>query len=621
MANQTCNPSILTQALGITATGPRTVIVPADPIIWDAETSYEYLTLVASTDFGQAYISKRDVPAGTELTNTEYWIPAASFNAQLAAIQKQLAKLSNATLSYGGASDVVSSNLTEGAVVTTSYYATQGDKGGATYVITSADTGNPGTLTLTNGMFAEIVLYPEMCVEAFGAKEGDDISPIIKYLLQNKVNVTLANRRTYNCSHIDMGDSVVTGSIYGNDSTLVGFSIRANVTDQFEWGTPYHVQYLFVKYVRFESGTNPHSLFEGGIHPIIQYCTMHNVAGILTLPYQGYIDDVRIERLNLYFSEYAPTRDMITTFDQSGNYVNGMYAGDNWEFNHVHVSGNDMGTTFNGHYFLTVMNNYNVLFFNCMNVPFSVGVRTSSVLCLNCHIERATITAVDYASVVFDSCMFDYRTILSGTEAFRFRNCTFRALPGLGVAQIDLSQYIREHAVDYCTIGASRDKIENVLLPRTERLAISSGEFSKPAELAVASGGGNFPETGNWEYTVYVSFDAAFGSAAAKFSKTLNVTSGSIVNINFTAPFRYLYKRIYRKAPSGAVSYITLYPGVGYLDDYGDSLMNYLRWTPGSTVEDIPTIKQIGAGGNTVLYDTTKPASIAGFTLVDYKNA
>ena len=83
MANQTCNPSIITQALGIAAIGPRTVLVPADPIIWDEETSYEYLTLVASTDFGQAYISKRDVPAGTPLTNTTYWIPAASYNAQL----------------------------------------------------------------------------------------------------------------------------------------------------------------------------------------------------------------------------------------------------------------------------------------------------------------------------------------------------------------------------------------------------------------------------------------------------------------------------------------------------------------------------------------------------------
>ena len=86
----TCDVNILKTALGIQQTGPRTVIVPADPIIWDDGTSYEYLTIVASTDFGQAYISKRDVPAGTPLTNTEYWIPAATFNAQLAEIMRQL---------------------------------------------------------------------------------------------------------------------------------------------------------------------------------------------------------------------------------------------------------------------------------------------------------------------------------------------------------------------------------------------------------------------------------------------------------------------------------------------------------------------------------------------------
>lgn len=95
MANQTCNPSIITQALGITATGPRTVIVPADPIIWDEATSYEYLTLVASADFGQGYVAKKDVPSGTPLTNTEYWIPVASFNAQLSHIQEQVSTLTN----------------------------------------------------------------------------------------------------------------------------------------------------------------------------------------------------------------------------------------------------------------------------------------------------------------------------------------------------------------------------------------------------------------------------------------------------------------------------------------------------------------------------------------------
>ena len=87
----TCDVNFLKGALGIQQTGPRTVIVPADPIEWSNSKSYEYLTIVTSADFGQAYISKKDVPSGTPLTNTDYWIPAAQFNAQLAEIMRQLA--------------------------------------------------------------------------------------------------------------------------------------------------------------------------------------------------------------------------------------------------------------------------------------------------------------------------------------------------------------------------------------------------------------------------------------------------------------------------------------------------------------------------------------------------
>lgn len=85
-----CTPIICDKPLNLNVVGPRSVIVPADPIIWDEGKSYEYLTLVASEDFGQGYVSKRDVPSGTPLTNTEYWAPVANFNAQLAEIQKRL---------------------------------------------------------------------------------------------------------------------------------------------------------------------------------------------------------------------------------------------------------------------------------------------------------------------------------------------------------------------------------------------------------------------------------------------------------------------------------------------------------------------------------------------------
>lgn len=92
-----CEVVTTSAPLNLNVIGPRSVIVPADPIEWNDSTSYEYLTLVTSTDFGQGFVSKRDVPAGTPLTDTDYWIPVASFNAQLASIQKQLAGKADVT--------------------------------------------------------------------------------------------------------------------------------------------------------------------------------------------------------------------------------------------------------------------------------------------------------------------------------------------------------------------------------------------------------------------------------------------------------------------------------------------------------------------------------------------
>lgn len=68
--------------------GPRTVIVMADPLEWNEGTSYEYLTLVINN--GNSYISKKDVPAGTPVTNKDYWVKSSDWNAQLDNIQNDI---------------------------------------------------------------------------------------------------------------------------------------------------------------------------------------------------------------------------------------------------------------------------------------------------------------------------------------------------------------------------------------------------------------------------------------------------------------------------------------------------------------------------------------------------
>lgn len=61
--------------------GARYIPLFADPIQWDPVSTYESLTIV--TNQGASYVSRKDVPAGIQLDNTDYWVRWADFNAQL----------------------------------------------------------------------------------------------------------------------------------------------------------------------------------------------------------------------------------------------------------------------------------------------------------------------------------------------------------------------------------------------------------------------------------------------------------------------------------------------------------------------------------------------------------
>lgn len=61
--------------------GARYVPVFADPIQWDITTAYEPLTVVKNE--GASYVSRKYVPEGIQLSNTDYWILWADYNAQL----------------------------------------------------------------------------------------------------------------------------------------------------------------------------------------------------------------------------------------------------------------------------------------------------------------------------------------------------------------------------------------------------------------------------------------------------------------------------------------------------------------------------------------------------------
>ena len=48
-------------------------IIPKHDGVWNQKKEYEELTIVLDAESGDGYISRKPVPAGTVLTDTDYW--------------------------------------------------------------------------------------------------------------------------------------------------------------------------------------------------------------------------------------------------------------------------------------------------------------------------------------------------------------------------------------------------------------------------------------------------------------------------------------------------------------------------------------------------------------------
>lgn len=67
-------------------------IVPVHEGVWDQKKNYEMLAIVRHEESGDSYISRRDVPAGTALTDTAYWMLHSVYSQQIADAERHLAE-------------------------------------------------------------------------------------------------------------------------------------------------------------------------------------------------------------------------------------------------------------------------------------------------------------------------------------------------------------------------------------------------------------------------------------------------------------------------------------------------------------------------------------------------
>lgn len=86
--------------------GMRYITKFADPIQWDDTRQYEHLTVVQYQ--GATYVSKRPVPIGIQITDTNYWLLWADFNAQIEQYRQEVRAMDGrVTQAEGDAEDAL----------------------------------------------------------------------------------------------------------------------------------------------------------------------------------------------------------------------------------------------------------------------------------------------------------------------------------------------------------------------------------------------------------------------------------------------------------------------------------------------------------------------------------
>lgn len=154
---------------------------------WDKTSEYAALSVVYTND--QSYVSRKTVPANTEITNTEFWIKSADWNAQVAEYNQNVERYEKEVLKYA---DTVN-NIVGKTVYTyntkddmsadkrvklndtlmTCGYAEVNDKKGSFYKAVA--TTSAKAIALQNDLYAEpFELYPKDAALT-GATSIDDL--------------------------------------------------------------------------------------------------------------------------------------------------------------------------------------------------------------------------------------------------------------------------------------------------------------------------------------------------------------------------------------------------------------------------------------------------------------
>ena len=490
---------------------------------------------------------------------------------------------------YNTVADMIADTLlVDGSNAQVLGHAAVNDGGAARYQIT--DTVPSGYYeTLTNGLYAELILDDVMNIEVFGGK-GDDTTDNTS---------ALENALAY-CDNIHFSAKTYffSGQIYltkyaniiisGDNAVLHGLKMHLNTSDGSSWYTAYSSKTVSFRGIKFLN--NVETVCIRTFQPVeFIRCTIDGYARFL---YQidKYIDKFTLKEIEI---RNKTGSDYTFKLDQLGDesIIEGIHLA-------VDDPENDDKKVF------WVHSHHPIAFNNCLNGEYYIDNCNAEFR--DCHFEYGTVTLNDsyssynqhWCTVTFDNCFFWENVVVPSSANALYVNCIFKVDAKKNKATTTINDY---YALQNINCYVRSDETVNSVYSRSIlRLDMNNDNAVLPwsgnacmSSNAKTTGHSYWNETANisYKYTFFPSscVDSINGGnySYSKYEATVSVTD-TTDSVNFTvdAQYRNCFIHCFRQNLDDNSIVSAVLPNNGrQVNDFGSTISG-VEW---KTVSRVPT--------------------------------
>lgn len=489
---------------------------------------------------------------------------------------------------YDNVADMIADTLlVDGSNAQVLGHASANDGGAARYLISSTEPSGYYE-TLSNGLYAELIIEDVMNIEVFGGVGDDstDNTSAFENALTFCNNIHFL-KKTYAFSGqiylTKYGDINITG----DNATLHGLRIDLNSSDGSTWYTAYSSKTVSFKGIKFLN--NNETVCIRTFQPVeLIRCVIDGYARFLYQP-DLYIDKITLKEIevrNKTGSDYTFKLDLL---------------GDEAIVEGIHLAVNNIASDDKKVFYCHT--HLGLAFRSCLNGEYYID--NSNVEFNDCHFEYGSITLNDsysgnnqhFCTATFNNCYFWENVVVPSTSNALYIGCVFKVDASKNKNTTTINDYYSLQNIN--SYVKSDEVVNNAYSRSLLRLDMDNGNAVLPWS-GNACMTNNYKTTGhsywnidagNYEYTFFPSscFDSINGGnyVYSKYTATISIAD-TTDSVNFTVDsnYRNCFIHCFRENLDTGTIETAVLPNVGrQVNDFGTTISG-VEW---KTAAEVPT--------------------------------